>query len=68
MQSIYDDLLDLEDSLTKETYDQVDSVNLLLEQIVNINSDIQQYGESNDLLDKRDLLESQLAQYSYNFV
>ncbi len=63
MQSIYDDLLDLEDSLTKETYDQVDSVNLLLEQIVNINSDIQQYGESNDLLDKRDLLESQLAQY-----
>ncbi len=63
IQSIYDDLLDLEDSLTEETYVQVDSVNLLLEQIVNINSDIQQYGESNDLLDKRDLLESQLAQY-----
>ncbi len=64
LQSIYSNLEDLQESNFSLLEDQVDEVNSILEEITYINKKIQQNGETNDLLDKRDLLEKQLSNYA----
>jgi len=64
MQSINSDLEELQDNNFSLLEDQVDEVNSMLEQITYINKKIQQNGETNDLLDKRDLLEKELSNYA----
>ena len=64
IQSIYDDIEELEEDNYSLLTDQVDEVNSLLEEITYINEKIQQNGETNDLLDKRDALEDQLSVFA----
>jgi flagellar hook-associated protein 1 FlgK len=64
IQSIYSDLEELQENNFSLLEDQVDEVNSILEEITYINKKIQQNGETNDLLDKRDLLEKQLSNYA----
>ncbi|QKF67200.1 proximal flagellar hook-filament junction protein FlgK [Arcobacter venerupis] len=63
LQSLNDELNDTLDSTNKLLEDQVDSVNNILEQIVSLNKQMQNSGDSNDLLDKRDALEKELSNY-----
>ncbi|TLP35868.1 flagellar hook-associated protein FlgK [Arcobacter arenosus] len=64
LQGLYSDLEDLEDSISSQLEDEVSEVNTILEDIVYINEQIQNSSESrNDLLDKQDQLEFELAQY-----
>ena len=63
LQSLYNDVEDLKENISTQLNDDVEEVNKLLEQIVYINQEIQDNGESNDLLDKRDQLELELTSY-----
>jgi flagellar hook-associated protein 1 FlgK len=63
MQSLYADIDKVQESLTQQTYDDVNSVNSMLKQISEINDQIQKYGESPDLLDKRESLEKEISNY-----
>lgn len=63
LQSLNSDLDDTLESLNTQLQEQVNSVNDILEQIVYLNKQMQQSGETNDLLDKRDALEKELANY-----
>lgn len=64
LQNLYSNLEDLQDSVSSELEDEVSQVNSLLEEIVYINEQIQNNSDTrNDLLDKRDQLEIELAQY-----
>ena len=63
LQSLNSDLDDTLESLNTQLQEQVNSVNDILEQIVYLNKQMQRSGETNDLLDKRDALEKELANY-----
>lgn len=63
MQGLYTDIDQMQESLTKQTYDDVNSVNTMLKQISEINDHMQKYGQSPDLLDKRDSLENEISNY-----
>lgn len=63
MQSLYSDLNNLQDSLTTEINNDAKAINSLLDQIVEVNDKIVKSGESLSLLDKRDILEQELATY-----
>ena len=63
LQSLNNDLDDTLDSLNSQLEDEVDSVNSILEQIVYLNKQMQNNGETDDLLDKRDALEKELSNY-----
>lgn len=63
IQSLYSDLEDLKESVSSQLDDNVDEVNGLLGQIAYINEEMQDNGETNDLLDKRDQLEMELSSY-----
>ncbi len=63
MQSLYSDLESIEENTSSQLNDEVDEVNAILEQIVFINEQIKENGETNDLLDKRDQLEMQLSSF-----
>lgn len=64
LQNLYSNLEDLEESVSSQLEDQVSEVNSILEEIVYINEQIQNNSDTrNDLLDKRDQLEIELAQY-----
>lgn len=63
MQSLYNSISELEESLETQLNDEVEKVNSLLSEIVYINDQIVQNGESLDLLDKRNLLEQELSSF-----
>ncbi|QKF82081.1 flagellar hook-associated protein FlgK [Halarcobacter ebronensis] len=63
IKGVYADLEELQDDNLSLLKDQVDEVNSILEQIVHLNRKMVETGETNDLLDKRDALESQLSDY-----
>lgn len=63
MQSLYSDLEELQKNNFSSLEDQVDEVNSILKQITYVNEKIELNGETNELLDKRDLLEKQLSSY-----
>ena len=64
LQSLNSGLDDTFNSTIEQFEDQVDSVNNILKQIVYLNEQmIQNNSASNDLLDKRDLLEKELSNY-----
>lgn len=63
LQDLYSDLETIEENTLSQLNNEVETINVTLEQIVYINEQIQQNGESNDLLDKRDALEMQLSEY-----
>ena len=63
LQSVYSDVENLQDSLKDEMYTQVNEVNKLTSQIAELNKDIANNPNSLDLLDKRDLLVSELSTY-----
>ena len=63
LQSLNSDLNDTLDSLNTQLEDEVETVNDLLKQIVYVNEQMQNTGETNDLLDKRDALEKELSSY-----
>ncbi|WP_044414763.1 flagellar hook-associated protein FlgK [Halarcobacter anaerophilus] len=64
IQSIYSDLEELQENSLTSLKDQVDEVNSMIKEITYINKKIRQNGETNDLLDKRDLLEKKLSSYA----
>ena len=63
MQSVYSDVENLQTSLKDEMYTQVNQVNKLTSQIAELNNDIANNPNSLELLDKRDLLVSELSTY-----
>lgn len=64
IQELYTDLEELENSLSSQLEDEVDEVNKILEEIAYLNEQIQNNSDTrNDLLDKRDQLEMELASY-----
>jgi len=63
MQGLYTDMQNLEDSILEEYNDDAKSINSLLQEIVDVNDELVQNGESLALLDKRDLLENELSTY-----
>lgn len=63
LQSLYTDILSEEESIVEQTYNEVDTVNTLLGEIVEINKSLINNGENLTLLDKRDALELELSQY-----
>ena len=64
LQTIYNNLEDKQLSLKKTAYENVEAINGFLYDIGEVNEQIGQSSEvSNDLLDRRDYLESQLAKY-----
>lgn len=63
MQSVYSDVENLQTSLKNEMYTQVNQVNKLTSQIAELNNDIANNPNSLELLDKRDLLVSELSTY-----
>ncbi|RXJ70364.1 hypothetical protein CRV08_01155 [Halarcobacter ebronensis] len=64
IKNIYADLEELQDDNLSLLKDQVEEVNSILEQIVHINKKMVETGETNELLDKRDALESKLSNYA----
>jgi len=63
MQGLYTDMQNLEDSILEEYNDDAKSINSLLQEIVDVNDELVQNGESLALLDKRNLLENELSTY-----
>lgn len=63
LQGVYTDIEDLQKSLKDEMYTQVAEVNKLTNEISNINNELSKNPNSLDLLDKRDLLITQLSSY-----
>ncbi len=65
LKTLYEDIEKKEKLLLDETVETVDKVNEILTEIGNISKKITDtsYGNPNDLLDKRDALEQELAQY-----
>jgi len=65
LQKIYEAIERKENSMLKNTKEIVSKVNSLLKEIGSISAKIEKntYGNPNDLLDKRDALEKELAQY-----
>lgn len=65
LQTLYADIEQKESLLLDEAQELVDKVNGILQEIGNISKKITDttYGNPNDLLDKRDALEQELAQY-----
>ncbi|MDD2698298.1 MAG: flagellar basal body rod C-terminal domain-containing protein [Arcobacteraceae bacterium] len=64
LQSLYSGIEERETISKNAAYDSVDEINSILQDIGKVNQQIQDaVNPSNDLLDKRDLLESRLAQY-----
>lgn len=64
LKSLNTGLSDTINNLGSQLQDQVDSVNSILEQIVYINKQMKNNGETNDLLDKRDTLQKELSNYA----
>lgn len=63
LKNLYSNLEELQESSLEQLNDQIDEANTLLEQIVYINEEIMKRDDvANDLLDKRDQLESELAE------
>lgn len=64
LNSLYTDLNDIQEDTLSLLNDQVEKVNEILDEIVYLNKEMAQNGTtSNDLLDKRDVLEKELAIY-----
>jgi len=64
VQTLYARIEDRQNGSTNSAYDYIDEINGILNDIGNVNQKIQDsLNPSNDLLDKRDLLESRLAEY-----
>jgi len=64
LQTLYVSIEDRQNASTGSVYDHIDEINGILNDIGSVNQKIQDsLNPSNDLLDKRDLLESRLAEY-----
>jgi flagellar hook-associated protein FlgK len=63
LQNLYTSVEKQQQVEKKELYANVDEVNNILKDIGTINEKIERFGKSNDLLDKRDQLESNLSNY-----
>lgn len=63
LKNVYTSIENQQKSEKKELYTNVEHINETLKQIGSLNEKMQQYGESNDLLDKRDQLELELSNY-----
>lgn len=64
LQNLYTSVEEQQQTEKKELYVNVDDANNILKQIGVINEKIEKYGETNDLLDKRDQLELDLSSYA----
>ena len=64
LQNLYASIENQQKSEKSELYTNVDDINDTLKQIGIINEKIEKYGETNDLLDKRDQLELELSNYA----
>jgi len=64
LQNIYTSIQNQQKSEKGELYTNVEDVNNILEQIGSLNEQMEQHGETNDLLDSRDQLELQLSNYA----
>lgn len=64
LQTLYASVEDRQSTSTNAVYNHIDEINGILNDIGNVNQKIQDsLNPSNDLLDKRDLLESRLSEY-----
>lgn len=64
LQNLYTSVENHQENEKTELYSNVEHINDTLKQIGILNQKMQQYGESNDLLDKRDQLELELSNYA----
>jgi flagellar hook-associated protein 1 FlgK len=64
LQNLYTSVEKQQETEKNELYINVDDVNNILKEIGTLNEKIEKYGESNDLLDKRDQLELDLSNYA----
>lgn len=64
LQNLYTSVEKQQQTEKKELYVNVNDVNNILKEIGSLNEKIEKFGESNDLLDKRDQLELDLSNYA----
>lgn len=64
LQNLYTSVEKQQQTEKKELYVNVDDANNILKEIGSLNEKIEKFGESNDLLDKRDQLELDLSNYA----